>query len=126
MLDRRISTARATPIATAAALSDDDVPGWIPHGFAGAGLTYIAAQYEKAPGYSNPAAAGYAAANSLTRRRLDAVLREAETMARIGLQLLGERSGREDAATAAAARFLGKSLSASLRRFEDLLSPNRL
>lgn len=66
-------------------------------------------------------AAGYAAASPITRRRFEAVLREAETIGATGLALIAARSGRTDTGTIAAARFLGNSLSGSIRKLEALV-----
>lgn len=68
-------------------------------------------------------AAGYASAHPVVRRRFDAILREAETIGTTGLKLMAARGGRTDAGTIAAARFLGNSLSASIRRLEALVLP---
>lgn len=65
----------------------------------------------------------YAAANSITRRRFDAILRETETVGRAGLKLISGRSGRSDPAAVAAARFLGNTVGTALRRLEKLLPP---
>ena len=66
-------------------------------------------------------AARYAAANSVTQRRFDAILREAETIAHVGVALIIGRADRQDRFSATAARFLGKSLRASLHKLDDLL-----
>lgn len=68
--------------------------------------------------------AGYAAASPIVRRRFEAILREAETIGTTGLSLMTSRGGRADAGTIAAARFLGHSLDASIRRLEALLPPH--
>lgn len=68
-------------------------------------------------------AARYAGANLVTRRRFDMMLREAESDARAGLALIIGRHRGHDRGTIAAAHFLGKSLSASLRKLDNLLSP---
>lgn len=65
----------------------------------------------------------YAAANPIARRRFDAVLHEAETTARIGMRVIVGRLGRDDRSTPAAARFLGKSVAASLRKLDALIAP---
>ena len=64
----------------------------------------------------------YAAASPVARRRFDAVLREAETTARMGMALIVSRFGRADRSAAVAARFLGRSVKASLHRLEALLA----
>lgn len=68
-------------------------------------------------------AAGYAAASPIVRRRFEAILREAETIGTTGLKLMASRGGRADAGTIAAARFLGNSLSGSIRKLEALVTP---
>lgn len=74
-------------------------------------------------GSSHSLAAGYAAASPIARRRFEAILREAETMGTTGLTLMAGRSGRPDAGTIAAARFLGNSLSSAIRKLETLVLP---
>ncbi|KQX17682.1 MULTISPECIES: hypothetical protein [unclassified Sphingomonas] len=66
-------------------------------------------------------ATGYASACPVARRRFEAILREAETIGTTGLKLMAARGGRTDAGTIAAARFLGSSLDASIRRLEALV-----
>ncbi|RYE00206.1 MAG: hypothetical protein EOP61_14015 [Sphingomonadales bacterium] len=123
MFDRRI------PISDATELTVDDPLGSIQsmlsalEGFAIAGHSHVAVQHDNIALARPSLAARYAAANSITRRRFDAILREAETVARVGFGVVVSRVGQQDAATIAAARFLGKSLSGSLRRLDELLAP---
>lgn len=126
MFDRRILTANATALplddhlatvrALLASLQD----------FAIAGQPDTASQQEFFAPAAQSIARRYAAANSITRRRFDALLREAETVARMGFGLIAGRQGRSDAGTIAAARFLGKSIATTLRRLENLLTPRAI
>jgi hypothetical protein len=93
--------------------------------FADARPVNVASHNENIQPSPHKLAAAYAAANSITRRRFDALLREADTVARTGLGLIVERGAGPDRATIAAARFLGNSLSASLRRMENLVATAR-
>lgn len=72
-------------------------------------------------GFSPSLPIRYAAASPIARRRFDAILNEAETIGTTGLKLIAGRSGTPDAATAAAARFLGNSLVGALRRLDGML-----
>lgn len=123
MFDRRISTADATPL-----LPDDhlatvrDLLSSLQH-FAVAGRANTAPQQEFSGSPAESIAVRYAAANSITRRRFDALLREAETVAQMGFGLIASRRGRSDPGTIAAARFLGKSIATTLQRLENLLTP---
>ena len=89
--------------------------------FAGAKLDDTAWQYEILAGDPRLRAARYAGANSITRRRFDAILREAETVGTAGLRLIDGRRARGDAATIAAARFLSNAVGTAIRRLENLL-----
>lgn len=123
MFDRRISTSEATPAGL------DDPLGMIDwvlaslEDFAVAQRPDAATQHEFSASSPPSLAARYATANSITRHRFDVILREAETVARTGLGLVMARAGRHDAATRAAARFLGKSIAGSIDRLEKLLTP---
>jgi hypothetical protein len=90
--------------------------------FAPAGNGDAATQHENSQPSPHKLAAAYAAANSLTRRRFDAMLREADTIARAGLALILGCGAGPDRATIAAARFLGNSLTGTLRRMENLVA----
>lgn len=90
--------------------------------FAFAGESDAAPQHADLLPPPHSLAAAYAGANSITRRRFDALLREADTVARTGLALILGRGARHDKATIAAARFLGNSLAAALRRMENLVA----
>lgn len=81
----------------------------------------IASQQAIDGGSPDPLVMRYAAANPITRRRFDALLREAETIAAVGLKLVMGRGGKGDAGTIAAARFLGRSLQAAIGRLDALL-----
>jgi hypothetical protein len=123
MFDRRISAPDAPPagfdlpldaVQTLLSTLDD---------FAVAGRDDVAPQQDFSAFTPLSLAERYAAANSITRRRFDAILREAETTARTGVALIIGRPERHDRPTIAAARFLGKSVAASLRKLDDLLAP---
>ena len=122
MLDRRISTENVVPAAAEDILAPVHLALGLLNDMA------VARRDDDAPQYGNSAdcratlAARYTAANSITRRRFDAILREAETTGMAGLGLILGRADRADAATAAAARFLGNSLGSALRRLEMLVS----
>jgi len=82
------------------------------------------AAYQAAPrDFRGSLAERYAASSPIVRRRCDALLREAETVGTTGLRLIASRAGRLDAGTIAAARFLGSSLSATLRKLDQLTAP---
>ena len=123
MFDRRISTCGASlldhgdPVSSAHALLATL------ESFAAAGKMNTAPQQDVLPLGGPSLAVRYAAANPVTRRRFDAVLREADLAARAGMGLILGRAGKQDAATIAAARFLGKAVSASLRKLDNLLQP---
>ncbi len=91
--------------------------------FALAGNQYAASQHRFSAFAPQSLASRYAAANSITRRRFDAILGEAETTARTGVALIIARGARPDRSTIVAARFLGKSVAASLRKLDALLAP---
>ncbi len=122
MFDRRISTSGVSPVGL------DDPLGTVQSvlasltDFAVAGHGHVATQHDFSASAPHLLAERYAAANSITRRRFDAILREAETVARTGFGLIMARAGRHDPATIAAARFLGKSIAGSIRRLENLLT----
>nr|WP_047166364.1 hypothetical protein [Sphingomonas sp. Y57] len=82
-----------------------------------------AAEITRQGGSLDTLASGYAAASPIVRRHFEAILREAETVGTAGLKLMAARGGRTDAGTVAAARFLGNSLGASIRRLEALVLP---
>ena len=121
MLERRIRISDATSIGTDEALNAVSLALMALEDFAGAESFSAALRYEKSRLSPCSLATRYAAANSITRRRFDALLRETESVARTGLTLIIGRSGRHDRGTVVAARFLGKSLAASLRRLDNLL-----
>ena len=123
MLDRRIPALNATPVALDPSLDPVLTLLSTLDDFAIAGLDDIAPQHEFSAFTPLSLADRYAAANSVTRRRFDAILREAETVAQTGVALIVARAGREDRSTIAAARFLGKSVAASLRKLDALLTP---
>ena len=121
MLQRPISINEAVPADTDQVIGAVNAALAALADFAVAGSIHVAPQQDNIPLAPHLLAARYAAANSITRRRFDAILREAETVARTGLVLIVGRAGRHDAATAAAARFLGNSIAGSLRRLDNLL-----
>ena len=125
MFDRRIDPRDASPVGC-------DYPLGAVHSvlasletFADAGRFDVAPQHDFFVSMPPSLAARYAAANSITRRRFDAILREAETVLRTGIGLIMARTGQHDPATIAAARFLGKSIAGSIRRLDNLLTPQR-
>lgn len=126
MFDRRISTidAAALPLdehlATVHALLSSL------QDFAVAGRNDAALQHDNSSPTSQSIAVRYAAANSITRRRFDALLREAETVARLGFGLIAGRQGRSDPGTITAARFLGRNITTTLQRLETLLTPRTI
>lgn len=81
----------------------------------------IAVQHVLLAGTTAALSTRYAAANTITRRRFDALIREAETVGTIGLKLIIARGGRSDPGTIAAARFLGRSLETLVRKLENLM-----
>jgi len=85
---------------------------------------YFARQSAVPAGSSPSLAAGYAATSPIARRRFDALLREAEAIGATGLKLMSRRAGRADPGTIAAARFLGSSLDATIRKLEALVLPS--
>jgi hypothetical protein len=123
MLDRRISARDATPVGLYPPLGTVERLLSALDDFAVAGQDDVASQQDFSAFTPLSLAQRYAAANSITRRRFDAILREAETGARAGVALIVARAGRDDRSTIAAARFLGKSVAASLRKLDDLLAP---
>jgi hypothetical protein len=123
MLDLRISAQSA--VDDGLHQSFDDVRALLTslENLALASTLHAASQQEFSAPAPSSLATRYAAANSLSRRRFDAVLRDAETVAHVGVALIIGRADRQDRSTATAARFLGKSLMASLRKLDDLLGP---
>lgn len=123
MFDRRIPALTAAPVGFD--LPHHAVPTLLAtlHDFAVAGQDDVALQQDFSAFAPQSLAQRYAAANSITRRRCEAILREAETSARAGVALIVGRVGRDDRSTIAAARFLGKSVAASLRKLDALLAP---
>lgn len=123
MFDRRITTSDASPLSVNDMLNSVHSALAALQDFAAARHGHAALQHG-IPAFGPPSlAARYAVANSITRRRFDAMLREAETVARAGARLVAGRKGQHDVATIAAARFLGNSVAGSLRRLENLLAP---
>lgn len=94
--------------------------------FAVAKRSCVAPQHDIPSPAAQALAVRYAAASSITRRRFDAQLREAETVARIGFGVIAGRHDRGDPGTIAAARFLGNSISSTLQRLEKLLAPQAI
>lgn len=126
MFDRRISTADATALPPEDHLATvRDLLSSLQN-FAIAGRSDAASQQEFFAPAAQSIATHYAAANSITRRRFDALLNEAETVARMGFGLIASRQGRSDPGTIAAARFLGKSIATTLQRLENLLAPRAI
>ena len=123
MFERRISTLDAA--ATAPDVVRDAVQALVlaVDDFALAGHDDVASQQDFSAFTPQSLAQRYAAANSIIRRRFDAILRETETSARAGVALIVGRAGRDDRSTISAARFLGKSVAASLRKLDGLLAP---
>ena len=103
-----------TPVRSMLAMLND---------FAGARSHDIAPQDENPAIVRYSLATRYAAANSITRRRFDAILREAELIGGVGLALMAGRRDRSDPGSITAARFLGKSIDALLCRLDKLLTP---
>ncbi len=123
MLERRISTLDVSPMAPDLPLDTVQMLLSTLDDFAVAGQDNVASQQDFSAFTPLSLAARYAAANSITRRRFDSILREAEADARTGVALIVARAGRDDRSTISAARFLGKSVAASLHRLDDLLAP---
>lgn len=123
MFDRPVLALDATPLGVDVPLEAVRTLLYLVDDFAIAGQGHAATQQEFLAFSPLSLAERYAAANSITRRRFDAILREAETIARTGVALIVGRDGRPERSTAAAARFLGKSVAASLRRLDGLLAP---
>jgi hypothetical protein len=123
MFDHRIDSANAIPIEVGEHLSPIYALLERLRAFADAGDDFAASHNRNRSGDARALALDYAAANSVTRRRFDALLREAELTGATGLELLGRRRGVNDPARIAAARFLGSELAASLRRLEKLIAP---
>lgn len=123
MFDRAVSTRDATPLQADEHLDTLRSLMSALQDFAVAGPSDAAVQQDVFVAAPLWLAGRYATANSITRRRFDAVLREADTVARMGYGVLAGRRGRSDAGTVTAARFLGNSLSTTLRRLENLLAP---
>lgn len=69
-------------------------------------------------------ASRYAASAPIVQRRIDALMREAQVIGSAGMRLIGSRRTEADAATVAAARFLGNSLDAILRKVDASLAPS--
>ncbi|WP_340316454.1 hypothetical protein [Rhizorhabdus argentea] len=122
MFERRIPTENPASAAAEDILAPIHSALAVLNGFAAARRPDDAPQYENSAGCATTLAARYAAANTITRRRFDAILREAETTSMAGLGLILGRAAHADAATAAAARFLGNSLGSAVRRLEKLVS----
>jgi hypothetical protein len=123
MFDRRIDSANAIPIEVDEPLSSVYALLGRLSDLANAGGRFVASHNDDRSGDARSLALDYAAANSVTRRRFDALLREAELTGATGLALLGRRRGANDPARIAAARFLGSQLAVSLRRLENLIAP---
>ena len=123
MFDRPVITAEATPVGLDDQLSQLQAMLALAGEYANMEYTIAAPQHENGAAAPSSLAARYATANSITRRRFDTILREAETMATVGVRLITRRCGRTDAATIAAARFLGTTIDAAIRRLENMLSP---
>jgi hypothetical protein len=122
MFDRHISTSDATPVSAVDMLGMVESTLSSLETFAVAEHRDVATQHDFSLSPPRSLAERYAAANSITRRRCDAILREAEGVARTGLGLVMARADRHDRATIAAARFLGNRIAGSIRRLENLLS----
>lgn len=123
MFDRPVLTSDATPLGADEHLDTLRSLMATLQDFAVAGAGDAAVQQDVFVAAPQSLGGRYAAANSITRRRFDAVLREADTVARMGFGVIAGRRDRADAGTVVAARFLGNSLSATLRRLENLLAP---
>lgn len=121
MIEARISSAAATPADLGQELASVRAMLVMFNDFASAMSPNIASQQKDGGSLRDPLALRYAAANPITRRRFDALLREAETIASVGLRLVMGRSGKSDAGTIAAARFLGRSLHTAIGRLDALL-----
>ena len=121
MFDRPIISTNPTSLDLDARLATLQAMLATIRAFAGAKLDNTALQHEILTGDPRLRAARYAGANSITRRRFDAILREAETVGTAGLRLIDGRRARGDAATIAAARFLSNAIGAAIRRLENLL-----
>ena len=123
MFNRRISTRDASPLGAGGPC--DNVQMLLSHleRFAHAGQNDAALHHGISALATPSLTARYAAANPITRRRFDTVLRETERAAGAGAAILMGRDGKRDAATIAAARFLGKNVAESLRKLENLLTP---
>lgn len=122
MFDRRISTENVASAAAEDILAPIHSALALLNGFAAARHPDDAPQYENGTECTTTLARRYATANTITRRRFDAILREAETTGMAGLGLILGRATHADASTAAAARFLGNSLGSAVRRLEKLVS----
>ncbi|KKC26284.1 hypothetical protein [Sphingomonas sp. SRS2] len=123
MFERRITTSDATAVGLEEQL--DAVRSLLSalQDFAIAGRPDVALQQHISAPAPQSLGTRYAAANPITRRRFDALLGEADTVARMGFGLIAGRHGRSDPGTIAAARFLGKSVAATMQRLENLLKP---
>ena len=126
MFDRPIKTSDAAPLAGEDHLFTVRALLSALQDFAVAGRWDAASQQDDFVSAPQSLAARYAAANSITRRRFDAILRETEAVTRMGFGVIAGRRDRSDPGTAAAARFLGKSMSATLQRLENLLAPQAI
>lgn len=121
MLEARISPAAALPAGVGDELASIRAMLALFDDLASAASRNIASQQAVGGGSRDPLATRYAIANPIARRRFDALLREAETIAAVGLRLIMGRSGKADAGTIAAARFLGRSLKTAIGRLDALL-----
>ncbi|MET0373859.1 MAG: hypothetical protein ABW128_06330 [Rhizorhabdus sp.] len=122
MFERRITTSEATAVELNDQLETVQSLLSALQDFAVARLPDVAPQQDISASIAPSLGARYAAANPITRRRFDALLREADTVARMGFGLIAGRHGQSDPSTIAAARFLGKSMSQTMQRLENLLT----
>jgi hypothetical protein len=123
MFEARISTRAAAPAGLAECLDALRSIDLMIRDVAAPDADHDARQSALNGGSSQSLALRYAAANGIAQRRCDAILREADTIARTGLALVTARAGRPDAGTIAAARFLGNSIDGLVRRLETTLAP---
>lgn len=126
MFDRRITTSEATLAGVGDHLTILGSLVSTLRDLAIAEHNNAASQHAPTPPDADIFASRYAAANSITRRRFDAKLREVETVARMGFGVIAARHGGSDAGTIAAAHFLGKNIETALRRLEKLLTPQAI
>lgn len=123
MFDVRISIADSSPVDTAGGIEALGSIAATLRALAPVTHADFAAQHAAGGDLCGSLAQRYAAASPVARRRFDALLREAETIGTSGLRLIASRAGRVDAGTIAAARFLGNSLSATLRKLDEIGTP---